>query len=132
MKKSASLLTVLVLLHAAVAQSSKSDREYNGLKGKVRSVIAQSARLSNKDGQWVEGQQQLSYNERYDEQGSLTERVSFDYRGNMSQQNTYSIIDGDKAAKIKYLHHDYDPPPPMAPPPAADAKPSDPRYDQKY
>src|ERR1041384_4801382 len=132
MKKSASLLTMLVLLHAAAAQSSKSDREYNGLKGKVRSVITQRAKLSNKDGQWVEGQQQLSYNESYDEQGNLTERVSFDYRGNMSQQSTYTIVDGGKVAKIKCFDHDYTPPPPMAPPPAADAKPRDPRYDQKY
>ena len=127
-----SLVGTLLLVQSAMAQAVKSDREYNGLKGKVHSVIAQSARLSNKDGQWVEGQPQLSYNESYDEQGNLTERISFDYRGNMSEQLTYSVIGGDKTAKIKYFHHDYDPPPEMAPPPAADAKPRDPRYDQRY
>ncbi len=131
MTRSVALLTVvLLLINSAIAQTPKTDRELAGLKGKVRSVIAQHAKLAE-DGKSLSGPQQLSYNEGYDEEGNLSERESFDYRGNISQKDVYLVIDGDKAVKSQYFHHDYDPPPAMAPP-GEEAKARDPRYSLKF
>ena len=130
MRKLFILLLTTVLLHSAFAQTPKNDLGENGLKGRVRSVNAQSAKISA-DGQSLEGQQ-LSYNESYDEQGNLAERTSFDYRGNIRDKSAYKIVDGDKATSIEYFHHEYDPPPPMAPPSSGEAKPRDPRYNMKF
>lgn len=122
---------VLLLSQLTLAQGAKSDSEENGLKGKVRSVNAQATRLSNQGGQDT-GQTQLVYAESYDEQGNLTGRTTFDYRGNQRSEATYQIIDGEKTSKSKSYTYDYDPPPPMAPPPSGEPKPLDPRYDIKY
>src|SRR5262245_27185597 len=91
-------IVALPLTNGALAQTPKTDREFAGLKGKVRSVIAQSAKLAS-DGKSIVGPQQLSYNESYDEEGNLSERESFDYRGNISQKDVYSTVDGDKTTK---------------------------------
>ena len=66
MKRSVALLSVVFLLSTgALSQTPKTDREFAGLKGKVRGVIAQSAKLAG-DGKPIVGTQQLSYNESYD------------------------------------------------------------------
>jgi len=78
MTRSGAFFAVVLLLgNGALAQTPKTDRELAGLKGKVRSVIAQHAKLPE-DGKSLAGPQQLSYNERYDEEGNLSERESFD------------------------------------------------------
>jgi TonB family protein len=125
------ILVILFCLQPAFAQSPKTDREEQGLKGKVRNINAQMTKLSNHDGQAV-GQSQLTYIERYDEEGNLTYRESFDYKGNPRSETNYQIIDGEKTAKNKYFSYDYDPPSPMAPPASGTSKPGDPRYDMKY
>lgn len=125
-------VSLLWLWQFGLAQVPKTNREQEGLKGNVRSVIAQRAKLSNQNGQWVHGEQQLSRTEAYDQQGKFVEIVSFDYMGNMNYKDIYTIIDGELTAKTQYFHHDYDPPPPMAPPSQGQSKPRDPRYDVKY
>lgn len=130
MRKIFIALLTTAFLHSAFAQTPKNDLGEDGLKGKVRNVIAQSARMA-KGGQALESPQ-LSSTASYDEQGNLTERVLFDYRGNVSQKSTYKVVDGDRTSKTEYIHHDYDPPPAMGPPPTGKAKPRDPRYDTKY
>ena len=132
MNKSLALFNaVLLLTNGAFPQTPKTDRELVGLKGKVRSVIAQHAKLAE-DGKSLAGPQQLSYNEHYDEEGNLSERESFDYRGNISQKDVYSVIDGDKTAKSQYFHHDYDPPPPEMASSEKEQKPRDPRFSLKF
>jgi len=124
------VLLAAALLHPALAQTPKNDLGEDGLKGKVRSVTAQSARMSR--GGYSLESPQLSSTASYDEQGNLTEQVLFDYRGNISQKTVYKIVDGNKTSKTEYIHHDYDPPPAMAAPSSGRAKPRDPRYDTKY
>jgi TonB family protein len=124
------ILMILFYLQPVFAQWQKTDWERNGLKGKVRIINAQRTHLSNRDGQTV-GKTQLLYTEQYDEQGTLTNTKSFDYRGNLSAETTYQIIDGEQTAKSKYFPHDYDPPAPVAPP-SDPSKAGDPRYDMKY
>jgi len=131
MKRSLANFTVILVFCASVtAQAPKTDREFAGLQGKVRSVISQYAKLAE-DGKSLAGPQQLSYNESYDEDGNLSERTVFDYRGNISQKEVYSVIEGDKTAKNEYFHHDYDPPPEM-PASKSEQKPRDPRYTIKF
>ncbi|HST22300.1 MAG TPA: hypothetical protein VLR90_14345 [Blastocatellia bacterium] len=130
MKKIFIVLLAAALLHPAFAQTPKNDLGEDALKGKVRGVIAQSARMS-KGGYSLESPQ-LSSTANYDEQGNLTERVLYDYRGNISQKTVYKIVDGNKTSKTEDIQHDYDPPPAMAAPSSGKAKPRDPRYHTKY
>lgn len=129
-KPTAFLSALALLLNGALAQTPQTDRELAGLKGRVRSVIDQSAKLA-KYGKSLAGPQQLSANERYDEEGNLSERESFDYRGNISQKDVYSFVGRDKTCKSQYFHHDYDPPTEMAPT-QKEPKARDPRYDRKF
>ena len=130
MRKIFIALLTAALVHSAFAQTPKNDLGEDGLKGKVRSVTAQSARMSR--GGYSLESPRLSSTASYDEQGNFTEQVLFDYKGNISQKTVYKIVDGDKTSKTEYIHHDYDPPPAMAAPSSGRAKPRDPRYDTKY
>jgi len=115
-----------------LAQTKKSDKEDAGLRGKVRTVFAEDAKLSQSGGQWIEGKRQPSHEETYDEQGNMIKRLAYDYRGNLRDTTTYTVIDGDKTSKWESIRHDYDPPPAMAPPSAGTPKPHDPRFDNRY
>ena len=131
-KMSLGLVCLLLLWQNAFAQAPKTSREQEGLKGKVRSVITQRAQLVDRNGQWAEGEQQLSRTEAYDEQGNFVERVNFDSKGNMDNKSAYGIIDGDLTAKVQHFQHDYDPPPEAPSAAQKPVKPRDPRYDLKY
>jgi TonB family protein len=122
----------LLCVCSILAQAKKSDREDAGLKGKVKTVFAQDARLSESGGQWIEDNRLPSYEETYDEQGNITKRLAYDYRGNLRDTTIYTAIDGQKTSKWESIHHDYDPPPAMAPPSSGTPKPRDPRFDNRY
>ncbi|HKV38958.1 MAG TPA: hypothetical protein VJX67_07080, partial [Blastocatellia bacterium] len=124
------LSAVFLLSTGAVAQTPKTDREFAGLKGKVQSVTAQYAKLAS-DGKSRIGPWWHSYDERYDKEGNLLERESYDDRNNMSQKDVYSVIDGDETMKSQSFHHDLDPPAPIAPA-NSDQRPGDPRYSIKF
>lgn len=113
-----------------VAQKLKSDAEDHGLKGKVKIVLVESEDLSGTLS--VQGRKPSSTS-YYNEQGNITKRVLFDYRGNPFDLTVYGYLDGDRVSSSKTIRYEYDPPPmgviavPGQPQPAYD-----PRFDYKY
>jgi hypothetical protein len=126
-------ILILIFLSGVpiLAQKPKSDREDEGLKGKVKNVITETADLSNASGKFVEGRREPSLNETYDADGSLIEQIFYDYMGNLSETRKYGYIDGQRTSKHERVRREYDPPP-AALPSRATAKKWDPRYDWMY
>jgi hypothetical protein len=133
MKRSVLIIVAFLLCGLTVhAQQHKSDREDAGLKGKVKSIVVEREDLPNSSNHQYGGRRQSSYTEQYDEQGTLTERLAYDYRGNLRDKIVYMFVDGERASKTESIQQSYDPPPPMLPPSPGTPKTRDPRYGTKY
>lgn len=76
------IMSPLILAFALVAptgaQQRKSDLEHAGLKGKVKTVKVEEAKLSNKSGKPVEGKRVQLETQNYGENGMLVKSVRFD------------------------------------------------------
>jgi YD repeat-containing protein len=74
------LLLLLILIIAIVAhgQQKKNDLEQAGLKGKVKTIKVDSAKISNKTGQPVEGKKVTIETTNYGENGMLVKSVRVD------------------------------------------------------
>lgn len=81
LKRTTVAILISLLLGASIgAQKRKSDRDLEGLRGSVKVVRVETAKLKHKAGQWVEAKRELEYTSRYDEKGDLVEKV-FPWRG---------------------------------------------------
>lgn len=132
------LLRIVIALAAcgfpsilACAQTPKTDRDDGGLKGSVKSVTAEDARLS--DG--VEAGRVPSSSATYDRGGNLTQQTFHRANGKPHFTIRYGLVDGDKTSTTVYAEDASSPPPPPAP--AASSKqatggPGDPRFEAKY
>lgn len=114
-----------------VAKRLKSDAEDEGLKGRVKTVFTESEDLS---GTWAVSKRKPSSMQYFNEQGNLTKRESYDYRGNPSDITVYGYLDGERASDFNSINYEYNPPPVMISAPAAgQATPKyDPRYSYKF
>lgn len=72
------LLLGLVPVAAAVGQQKRTDLEHGGLKGKIKTVKVEEARLSNKSGTPVEGKKVQLETTTYGENGMLVRSVRVD------------------------------------------------------
>jgi len=72
------LLVVLVPVVASVGQQKKTDLEHGGLKGKIKTVKVEEAKLSNKSGKSVEGKKVQLETTTYGENGMLVKSVRVD------------------------------------------------------
>lgn len=129
------LFSCLLLVIPACAQSQKSDREDEGLRGRVKSIFAEDAKLSNESGKSVEGKRSPSSTVSFDEKGNFTQQVFYRSSGDVHFTIKYSFIDGDKTSTIKYEEDPSSPPPPPAPAPSSSqvsTRPGDPGFDYKY
>ncbi|HEX8456431.1 MAG TPA: hypothetical protein VF656_03840 [Pyrinomonadaceae bacterium] len=118
------------LPQAPFVKRPKSDAEDEGLKGKVKTVFTEAEDLS---GTWSVQKRKPSSMEYYNEQGYLTKRESYDYRGNPSDITVYGYLDGDRASNTESVEYEYNPPAMMIAAPAGEAKPTyDPRYSYKF
>ena len=67
-----------VALVVAIAQQKKTDLEHAGLRGKVKSVKIEQAKISNKSGKQVEGKRVQVETQNYGENGMLVKAVRYD------------------------------------------------------
>src|SRR5262245_11071728 len=96
----ATILLIFVLAHVTTAQQKKLDSEHDQLQGTVKSVRVESAKLSNKDGKWVEEKRSRERITFYDKQGNLTEEnigtqqrlYSNDRKGNRLEKRHSGLI----------------------------------------
>lgn len=72
------LMLAVALVAPSRAQQKKSDLEHAGLKGKVKSVKVEEAKLSNKSGKLVEGKRVQLETQNYGENGMLVKSVRYD------------------------------------------------------
>lgn len=126
MRKKAAEATPSPLPQMPITGKLKSDAEDEGLRGKVRTVTVENEDLS---GTWSVGGRKKSAVEHYNEQGNLTKRESFDYRGNPSDITVYGYLDGNRVSNTESIQHNYNPPPMLVAAPAGEAAP---KYDSRY
>ena len=72
------LMMAIALVVTAHAQQKKSDLEHAGLKGKVKMVKVEEAKLSNKSGKQAEGKRVQLETQNYGENGMLVKSVRYD------------------------------------------------------
>ena len=72
------LMLAAALVNTSSAQQKKSDLEHAGLKGKVKSVKTEEAKLSNKAGKQVEGKRVQLETTNYGENGMMVKSVRYD------------------------------------------------------
>jgi len=130
MRKNVAEATPDLLPQEPVTRRPKSDAEDEGLKGGVKTVSTESEDLS---GTWSAQGRKPSSMEYYNEQGNLTKRESYDYKGNPSDITVYGYLDGERVSLTKSIQREYNPPPMMAASAPGEAKPKyDPRYSYKF
>lgn len=71
-------MLAVVLAGYAGAQQKKSDIEHAGLKGKVKTIKVEEAKLSNKSGKPAEGKRVQLETQNYGENGMLVKSVRYD------------------------------------------------------
>lgn len=107
-----------------------SDAGDGGLRGKVKTVFREAEDLS---GTWSVQGRKPAAKEYYNEQGNLTKRESYDYKGNLFEISVYGYLDRARVASRNSIKHEYNPPPMInASPPGATRPKSDPRYSNKF
>jgi hypothetical protein len=128
------LIVIMFFAATTSAQKRMSDRDADGLKGKVQKIVTGSAKLSKEAGGWIEAKPQMKSVIVYDAEGNRVKSENYDYMGNLFQINEYSFVDGDKVVKTETIRHEYDPPAIMTvpAPKKENAKPADPGYTYKF
>ena len=130
MKALLAISVSLFTLCSAFSQKMKSDREDEGLNGKVKSVVTEGAKLASDSGQLKEGERKLKSIESYDTDGNITEKVIYD----IGDKHVYTFIDGSKTVKITRFESGNNPPPAIVVGPLknSNSKPRDSRYSYKF
>lgn len=124
------LLALFISLSALCSTSNqkmKSDREDDGLKGKVKTVVTEGVKLTNDSGHLKEGERKLASTDTYDVGGNITEKVIYA----IGEKHVFTFIDGDKTVKITRFRSGGSPPP-MIVQQSSNPKPRDSRYDYKF
>jgi hypothetical protein len=130
LKKEAAKAEPSPLPQEPAAKRDGTDANDEGLHGKVKMVLTESQDLS---GTWSVQTRKRNSMEYYNEQGNLTKRESYDYKGNLSDITVYGYLDGARASDYKSISHEYNPPPMMIMSAPGETKPKyDPRYSNKF
>jgi hypothetical protein len=118
---------------SVVAQNKQTDREFDGIKGSVKSVITERADVKKSSGVLVESNRRSESEFEYDKSGNSLARKYYEYReGGLREAIVYKTIDGDKVS----IEEDVETPGKItASSPiqnTKNAKSFDPRYSFKY
>ncbi len=111
------------------AQNRQSDREFQGLKGKVKSVLTERADANMKGRKLIESKRRKQQSISFHPDGSASTNEDFAWdSGDLRELNKYFKVDGDKALTSTFG--------PgaifiIATPPDKPSKPRDPRYQFK-
>ena len=97
------LLTALALgstlTAAAYAQRPQTDRDFDGLKGPVKSVTDETAALKKRGKRYVEERRVLSERKTYNADGNFAETESYDeVRGTLFDKAVFSYVGGEQIA----------------------------------
>ncbi|MBC7909439.1 MAG: hypothetical protein H7Y30_03000 [Pyrinomonadaceae bacterium] len=99
------VLSIAVLLLCSLsifAQQRQSEREFDGLRGAVKSVVTESAKLLTVNGKQVEEEKQIGSVITYDMAGNEI-KAEFYQDGSPQRVSVYFDLDGDRAIKTEEL-----------------------------
>jgi hypothetical protein len=98
MRRALLLSALLPALCAAHAQTRQTDREFDGLRGKVKTVTVEEARYDIVARKSVERARVLSRSVTYDADGNWTQWKDYDDKGRLMRSLAFSFIAGDRVA----------------------------------
>lgn len=108
LKRTAVAAALLALLATpALAQLRQTDREFDGLKGKVKTAAVEEAVLKEVEGETVEQPRVLSRAVSYDADGNWMQWKDYDDKGRLMRSLAFSFIGKDRVT----LSEDVEPPP---------------------
>jgi hypothetical protein len=123
------ILTIISLLFVnAYSQKKMTDREFNGLKGRVKSVYIEDADLEIVKGKPIVKNRQMQFDELYDENGNMTQSSMY----YMGDRDIFSFIDGEKTSKSADFYSPTASKAVIAASVKNQSKPLETRYDKKY
>jgi uncharacterized protein YjhX (UPF0386 family) len=99
MKGIYSTFIILLLFISITAQKKITDREFDGFKGKVESVITSYSYFQNIDGKETEKQSGAKFEIHYDQNGNITQTLNYV----VGDKNIYSVIEGNKTFKTNKI-----------------------------
>lgn len=112
------------------ARKLKSDAEDEGLRGRVKTLFVERQDLS---GTWTVQRRRPSQLVYYNEEGNVTRKADYDYKGNLFQIRVYGYIDGERASHDQTIEPEFNPAAMFVVAPAGEVKTKyDPRYSFKY
>ena len=94
-------LFVLLSAQSAGAQSRQTDRDFDGLKGRVKSVTVEDARLDEAAGGPVERERVTSGSVEYDAEGNWTRRKDYDEKGRLITSLAFAFLGGERVARVE-------------------------------
>lgn len=108
------------LFGAAVvcAQRRQTDREFDGLKGPVKSVSVEHAELESQEGRQVEGPRVMAESATYNAEGNLVIEESYMAGRILLTKRVYVYIGADKIAEVNDMPPSVVAPVGIVPPPA--------------
>lgn len=133
------IFLIIILVLSAFGQSTVSqkqnklmvDREADGLRGKVKQVIEETADLKfKKNRKFIESDRETDSVTEYDEQGNRVERDTYS-DGEKFLKDLYGILDGEKISTQEFIN-DANSPPDTAVSSEKEEKPKDTRFSYKF
>ena len=97
------IVFILLLSFSVLAQNKKTERETDGLKGSVNSVITKIANLKKTSGKPIESARKSKEAITYDTNGNLLTLKEYDAAGSLFDSIIYSHIDGDKVSTFEEI-----------------------------
>jgi hypothetical protein len=123
--------TVVFSLFAltVAAQPRQTDKEFDGLRARVKTVVVEEAQIKEMPGESMEQGRVLSRSVTYDADGNWTQRKEYDTRGNLSQTLVFTYIGRDRVA---LANDEWDPNALVVIKPIRNSRRIDPRYSYKF
>lgn len=97
------LLLVSLSTFSVPAQKKQSDREFEGFRGQVKTVIEEKAELKQSGGKAVEAPKKPRNILTFDADGNLVSDKVYDHLGDEFDMRTYSFLDGERVVKHEVL-----------------------------
>lgn len=93
------IVFILLFCFSVLAQNQKTDRETDGLKGSVKSVLTEIANIKKTSGKLVESNRRHKEAITYDSNGNRLTWKTYDYlSGALFDSVTYTRVNGDKVS----------------------------------
>lgn len=96
---SCTVVLFFLLFISVAAQNKQTDRDFDGIRGSVKSVVTERADLKKSFGKMIESKRRYESEVEYDKSGNTLRRKDYNYAdGALRESTIYKFIDGDKVS----------------------------------